>query len=417
MAVCLNAKEKKYITAIGKVTWSPTDPLNTGNPINVTIIQTYAWTDPLVQCTDAMIASKSPIGPVGGFYPGLAAAGSLVCINNCGSTTGQSKGYDNSAGIPIMPDCTDSNPELGNVIGQRQDVVTLYMNDVFTVAYQGSAWITLGTGSGASWSIASKINLQLRPDGYYNTAPIGATISPINVVQGQTQTIDVPISDANNDILKCRWASQSNGECGSTSACPPGSLPSVTTLIAPCSVQITTTSSVGTYFALSLMVEDYYDNSSTTPMSAVPIQFLVKVVDTTACARPEVIGVPGKLSCLPIQVGTPFITQIIAINYCPTTTNITEISTLSIPGMNKSALIRNDSSTYYRTLTWIPTYDQVGPQVVCAVAVDTLSAQSDQYCFLFFVSYGELCGCPGSGITCPSTTSTSSTSTTETTST
>lgn len=69
-------------------------------------------------------------------------------------------------------------------------------------------------------------------------------------------------------------------------------------------------------------------------------------------------------------VGQTFTSQIQAINYCTSTTTISDISTLSFTGMIKGSLVRVSASLYYKTLTWTPTSAQIGYQVMCAMAVD-----------------------------------------------
>ncbi|CAF1336500.1 unnamed protein product [Didymodactylos carnosus] len=320
----------------GTVTWGPVNATATGSPIQISITQTYSWTAGLIDCSNAMIVNHSLIDY--NTYTSLPGQ-TLSCTGTCNfGTSGNARGYNNST--PIIPYCTDTNPKMGTVIGQRTDIETLYVNDDFTVAFTptgSQAWIGLqGASASAKWSISTEIDLHLRPDGYYNSAPMATMMSPINIPLNQLQVINIPVSDNNdNDILKCRIAVGST-ECGDT--CPPGSLPANAVVYPNCTITMTGTTN-NYYYAVAIMVEDYYDNSSTTPMSATPVQFLVHVVSASSCLTgPVVIGVPAELSCTPAQVGVPVVTQIVAINYCPSNTNITEISTLSIPGMGKVQL-------------------------------------------------------------------------------
>ena len=77
-------------------------------------------------------------------------------------------------------------------------------------------------------------------------------------------------------------------------------------------------------------------------------------------------------SCTTVTVGQNFTSQIIAINYCYPNATIVDIATLSFAGMVKSNLIQQNSSVYYKNLTWTPTSDQIGYQVMCAMAFDRL---------------------------------------------
>ncbi|CAF4082174.1 unnamed protein product [Didymodactylos carnosus] len=322
----------------GTITWHPTDFNDTSNPINITITQTYSWTYGKVNCTNAMITNHSYINY--GTYTTIPTD-TLTCISPCNTgSSGNARGYSSTH---IIPQCTDTNPIMGTTIGQRTDTKLLYLNDNFTVAYQSAspyAWLPLaGAGSASAlWSIATNIDLYLRPDGYYNSAPLATMMSPLNIPKNVQQIINIPVSDANDDDLRCRWANSST-ECGD--ACPTASMIPANT------------------------VEDFISTTSTAAMSTVPVQFLVHVVDPTSCAvSPQVVGFPAESSCTPVQAGVPYNTIIIAIDNCPSVASIAEISTLSIPGMGKGNLTKFNSTTYYRNVTWIPDYSQIGPQIL-----------------------------------------------------
>ncbi len=97
------------------------------------------------------------------------------------------------------------------------------------------------------------------------------------------------------------------------------------------------------------------------------------MVSAPACTTPPaIIGIPIEQSCTSVIVGQTFTSQIIAINYCGPTVNISDIATLSFAGMIKSNIIELNSSVYYKNLTWTPTSAQLGYQVMCAMAYDRL---------------------------------------------
>ena len=124
------------------------------------------------------------------------------------------------------------------------------------------------------------------------------------------------MSDADpTDTLKCRWATggpssgtpattfantnnavQHIDECGSAGVCqsPSAAIPVAVLIGSNCTLVFTLASSqVGQYFAVALLIEDFYTSSSTTPMSSVPIQFLFYAVAAPgACSvRSSIIGV------------------------------------------------------------------------------------------------------------------------------
>ena len=127
-----------------------------------------------------------------------------------------------------------------------------------------------------------------------------------------------------------------------------------------------------------------------------PVQFLVHVVAPATCAiPPEVVGIPVEQSCTALTVGQTFTSQLIAINYCSSSVSIVDIATVSFPGMVQGTITELNTTTYYNTLQWTPTADQVGYQVMCAMAFDSQNSQSPQYCFKFYVSLTPVCVCPG----------------------
>ncbi|CAF1263363.1 unnamed protein product [Didymodactylos carnosus] len=126
--------------------------------------------------------------------------------------------------------------------------------------------------------------------------------------------------------------------------------------------------------AVTLRAEDFINSSSTTAMSSVPVQFLIHVVNPPVCTeQPEIIGIPTDQSCISVQVGIKFTTQIIAINHCSNeSVTISDIATLSFPGVAKSNLVKYNSTVYYKNLTYTAIVPDLGVQVICAMAYDRL---------------------------------------------
>ena len=108
-------------------------------------------------------------------------------------------------------------------------------------------------------------------------------------------------------------------------------------------------------------------------MSSVPLQFLIYVYATPNCTlKPLLIGNINSNDCHGAQVGMNFTMTLTAINRCGSGQTISDIATLSFPIVIKSALVQNTTNTslWSVTITWIPTANQVGSQVFCAVASD-----------------------------------------------
>ena len=118
-------------------------------------------------------------------------------------------------------------------------------------------------------------------------------------------------------------------------------------------------------------MEDFTNSTSTTPLSSVPVQFLVQVVNTSSCAiPPEVVGIPPEDSCTSVIVGQTYSSQLIAINNCGASVSIDDIATLSFAGVIQSNITTLNFITYYKSFSWTPTASQLGYQVMCAMAVD-----------------------------------------------
>lgn len=222
----------------GTITWSPSNASSTESLVKVIITQTYSWTWQVANCTASDIVNGARV-PIGN-YNGMTNI--LNCTGSCPSS------YIAPA---IWPYCTDVSPVQGSTVGRRSDIVNIPPNSDFFVAFTSNAWRPLATASAATWSIATRLNLKPRADnGLYNSAPVATMMSPINIYSGFTQVIQVPIGDADGDVIRCRWAVQSY-ECGDV--CPPNSLPNNTMLYPNCTLVITGTRPQD-WFAITIMV-------------------------------------------------------------------------------------------------------------------------------------------------------------------
>jgi hypothetical protein len=145
----------------------------------------------------------------------------------------------------------------GVAVGQRLDTVVIPAGSDFWVIFGGSAWSTLvSTGTG-DWSITSHINLVRRSDNnMFNNAPVATVMSPINIQLNQATLITVSVSDADGDVVRCRWANASAAVDECATECPPSSLPANTVLYSSCAIQITGVT-VGTAYAVTFIVSSF----------------------------------------------------------------------------------------------------------------------------------------------------------------
>lgn len=129
---------------------------------------------------------------------------------------------------------------------------------------------------------------------------------------------------------------------------------------------------VGDYYPIALMVEDFYTASSYPtypPFSSIPLQFLIKIVSKPSCFIKPIIN--SSLSdCTAVTVGVAFTFTLKIYQGC-INTNITDVFRIPPVNMYKSQ-INSSGSTNVSTMyeIWTPAADQIGSQVYCAVATD-----------------------------------------------
>lgn len=232
--------------------------------------------------------------------------------------------------------------------------------------YRALALTSGGTDAQAQWNITTAIDVRPRSDnGWINTPPVATVISPYGIPFNRTTEIPIPTMDIDNDDIRCRW-SNSTLECGDV--CFPRTIPATTTLSRDCKVTITGTSLTGWYCA-SIQVEDFINSTSTSPMSSVPVQFLIYVYMPKTCSVPSVTS---PATCVGVQVGVSHTFNLTAINNCGLSSNISDIAIQAFLGITRGPLIQvtPNRTVYTMRITYTPTISQVGLQVLCAIALD-----------------------------------------------
>ena len=82
-----------------------------------------------------------------------------------------------------------------------------------------------------------------------------------------------------------------------------------------CALVINANSLSNGWYGVALQIEDFASTSSSTPLSSIPLQFLVFVFSSSSsCAsRPELVGVtPPDGSCYPVPSGSTWSARIVA---------------------------------------------------------------------------------------------------------
>ncbi|KAL3881713.1 hypothetical protein ACJMK2_028114 [Sinanodonta woodiana] len=298
------------------------------------------------------------------------SSGSLSCLKNCNGAIGV-----------LNYLCTDFSETEDWTTGRGSFTYTFpSSNSYYEFGFTGGAWISLVTFGGGNWELRVKANLAPRTDtGRVNSAP-QVDISPtVRLIHGCHHTIWIPVSDPDGDEVRCRWANSMLNECASICNAFTGAVLNETS----CTVTFDAIGSIG-YYGVAIQVEDFTPGS-TTPLSSVPIQFLVYVYNITSGCNsiPEFLPPtrPDRDTVIVNQNGT-FTDVIVARSRIPNT-DIKEITTISPSGLSKSVLMPHPTipGAWYIEVTWNPTQKFSNQTYVfCFSATDKSGLTSEQRC-------------------------------------
>ncbi|XP_071947757.1 uncharacterized protein [Antedon mediterranea] len=174
--------------------------------------------------------------------------------------------------------------------------------EVFTLAFKtkvdckDSSWIYLqnyGTAGGKCWSLITKVDTSIILNN--NSPRVMAGLPVHRVRQGCNRVIDLNPIDIDGDPVKCRWTSTK--ECPERRSDTPynnapvcGRPTDFTTLnTTSCTIEFNTgEDSAEGWYAASVMIEDFEDESYKIAKSTVPFQFLLKVTSPGSCIVPKI---------------------------------------------------------------------------------------------------------------------------------
>ncbi|UJR29331.1 hypothetical protein I4U23_010543 [Adineta vaga] len=387
----------------GTISWKVINNKNlTNSTVPVVFTQSYQWKEAATYCSQSLIYVYPPLPS----NPDILQC--VSSVNSCGGyNTVSTQGY-----------CTDSSTVADTRASQIFHTENITIGSQFCIAFQNMYWMTLQAPScttncpltSAKWSIGSCIDLTIRPGGFINTSPVATVISPVKVPKNSVTNIKIPVLDVDNDIVKCRWAMNTAilDECGDVCGTIFGSHLDNNNCILTFN---STGKTVGDFYAATLMIEDFANETSNKSFSSIPIQFLIEIVDVPLCPSKPTISL-NLSECVAIQVGIEFNFTVIISQGCPNTP-ILDLVTLSPLKMSKSSLIRIGASNQWTVShKWIPMMEQIGSQIYCAMAIDNVDVTSDQYCVTFTVLVKRTTSTSTSSSTSTTTTATTSTSTT-----
>ncbi|XP_078701706.1 uncharacterized protein LOC144927826 isoform X2 [Branchiostoma floridae x Branchiostoma belcheri] len=287
--------------------------------------------------------------------------------------------------------CTDFSDQEDWTQGANSFNTSMQGRTVADISFSSSAWITVNRPNGGThsprWELVAHVDLSPRSDtGKPNSSPISASSAIYRVQISCDTVIQIPWTDPDGDVVRCRYASVFN-ECGG--ACDP--LPYSTLDETTCEISYRTSLGRLTpgWYAVALSLEDYPPGSTTTTtagsgLSRVPLQFLVNAyTSNNPCnLKPVLVGsTPQDGDRVLIPGGGTYRMVLEAESQGPGV-SIAEISTVSPLGLIKSPLATDPNKPHhaYVNITWTPTEAQIGQHVFCFLAQDTNRINSDQRC-------------------------------------
>ncbi|XP_072048907.1 uncharacterized protein [Amphiura filiformis] len=253
----------------------------------------------------------------------------------------------------------------------------------FDMYFSSCCWISINNGGG-SWSLEASVDLTRRSDtGLINSSPITAMTPIIRVQYGCNYNLHIPTSDPDGDEVRCRWPI-SNYEKGDVIT-PTG----ISLNQKACTLSFNSNSLGYGWIGVAIVLEDFSSSSSTTPLSKIPLQFLINVRSSSgACSsRPNIVDPSPKDGDIRYIWYDDTFTVMIRAKGGSQNAYITEIDTVSPQGMTKSHVqpVFNSPSEFYSIISWVPKASQQGPHIFCFNAVDVNGQTSDQRCVTLVV--------------------------------
>lgn len=301
----------------------------------------------------------------------LIGSGSLTCKSGCSGTISS-----------MRYKCTDfsttENWSFGENIVYHTFSVSL---ETITIGFSSCCWIS---PFNSNWNLPTTFSLIPRNDtGVINSTPRATTSPVIRLQQGCNHTIQIPVTDPDDDVIKCRWA-DGTSECGGV--CNGFSGAKLDT--DSCTITYEANEGVG-YKAMALTIEDFRaDDNISVPLSKVGLQFLVLVFSSDqSCTTSPVFRSPTIRNsvCVAVLSNDTFTTQVIADSHSADA-SISEIITVSPSGTIKGEIEQiEDSNLYYVNISWAPSAAQhEQTHLLCYTAVNMDGVSSEQSCIKIY---------------------------------
>jgi len=300
--------------------------------------------------------------------------------------------------------CNEYDPVSDWMIGYNKIIVnSTNLNDSLHLWYGGRCWIDELYYPGCAWNLSLFSYLGIRSDiGKPNSTPKSGSIPIKRLQAGCPTTIEIPTTDPDGDIVRCRFAKQDRDDCGDICQ----EFPYFTFIEDSCLLSYNGGGSEA-LVTVAVVIEDYprdpfIINEKTESekvfdvndrISYVPIQFLVSFYqsDDPCSVRPYFVRpTPPDGQTISTIVDTPINLQFFA-SPSGTSENISDFVFVFPQGARKSEIVQIDDQVYSVNVTWTPTSSNIGTNIFCFSAKDS-SRISEQRCLTLVVG-DEISAC------------------------
>ncbi|CAC5405483.1 Neurogenic locus Notch protein,Fibropellin-3,Fibropellin-1 [Mytilus coruscus] len=268
----------------------------------------------------------------------------------------------------------------------------------YRVRFTGGDWISLGYGSGGNWNIQTIVDLNNRSDTHNpNYSPSTFSRAIYRVQYRCKVKIQIPVIDVDGDTVRCRWST--SAEAASISKLLPNavlnevSLNNLMVTAKKCMIEFSalpgSNYTLNSWYAVALTMEDYPRTTinidgkvytPNTPITSVPLQFLLRVeASTSPCNDKPMFVTPtpseGILKVLKA-------TQTLNVRFYVQSNN-RSVDVDGPSGLSKSNIKPDDQgrpNTWLVEVTWRPTKSNQGTHIICASAEDHFRKLSDTRC-------------------------------------
>ncbi|XP_063427622.1 uncharacterized protein LOC134711108 [Mytilus trossulus] len=276
---------------------------------------------------------------------------------------------------------------------QRGEATSIYNfpnKGPYRVRFTGAAWISLGYGSGGSWNIQTIVDLNNRSDTHNpNYSPSTFSRAIYRVQFGCKIRIQIPVIDVDGDTVRCRWSTST--EAASISKLLPNAVLNENKCLIEFSAVPGSNYTLNNWYAVALTMEDYPRTTinidgkiytPNTPITSVPLQFLVRVEASPSQCNDKPVFVSPRPSEGIVKVLKATHTLNVKF-YVQSKTSLLAIDVDGPRDLLKSNIKPDDQgrpNTWLVEVTWRPQQSDQGTHIMCASAEDQFRKLSDTRC-------------------------------------